>query len=428
MIWFVFEFILLIFLIVLAPKKRLDHLTILIFNLMWCGGLAFSNLGLFELYRPSNQTNILFIISIIVFNFVYRLSIKGNDGDNLKERGIDNINETFINLKFLLLVNIFVLFLCLPYIPKAFHIYQMHGMSYLRSLVYIQTPEYFSNIYISLLFQWLIQPFLQFVLLLTASQIGNFKHNKVLLLFALVDLCSELLLFGGGRRTIIMFLLQIAIFYFLKNSPHLSRYIRINIKKIGVIIFVFFIIMVVINITASRLTRISVSESLFQYYVGPFIFFDRITIGGTECSLFTKRTFGSCVFSFVIVPFNILMMIFGRGYNNSMAQNLNNRLDMPIAIGNHSFHNAHATSLIYFCNDFGFYLSFIGTFIFAFIISFFTKRYDKNNRSFILAVYFSSLIFQSAQTYPFIGIIQYVVIFFTFLFVKNSNKNLIKRG
>ena len=60
--------------------------------------------------------------------------------------------------------------------------------------------------------------------------------------------------------------------------------------------------------------------------------------------------------------------------------------------------------------------------VFALLLAYFTKRYRKNNRSFLLAVYFASLTFYSAQTYPFTGVIQYVVVALAVLLVKNESE------
>lgn len=410
-------------LLISGPRRGIESITLKIFNIMWCGGLAFSNLGLFELYTPSVDTNILYIISIIIFNVTYRCTRVRKERDllDIDENGGVGVDILSIHLKYLIFANIIILGICLPFIPKAWALYNMHGLSYLRGLVYTQSAEYFPNVYISLLFQWIVQPFLQFVLLVAASQVNSLRNNKRLIFIAIVDLAVEMLIYGGGRRTIIMFLLQLYIFYRLRNPFVFSTKIKKDLRKVGIALGAIVILYVIITITSQRLTRMGVGESFFQYYVGPFIFFDNVTESLTSYNTIGQMTYGQCFFSFIIVPFNIIRMILGAGFNESEAQILNGKLDIISYIGKHSVHNAHATSLVYFCKDFGFVFSFLGMMGLGIILAYFTKRYMRNNRALVLGVYFACLAFYSAQTYPFTGIIQYMFILYSIVFIKNEH-------
>ena len=428
MIIFIVEITLLILLISLTMKilksTQFARITLNIFNAMWLGGLAFSNLGLYELDKPALDTNIFFVTQVLVFNIAYVIITKrinkNSNGHAISLKSID----IPIRFNVILILNIAIVFMCLPYIPKAYLIYKTRGLNYLRYLVYIQSNEYISNIMVSFLFQWLIQPFFQFVLLLTACHVDRIKQNFKLFLLAVIDLLLEMLLFGGGRRTIIMFLLQAIIFYSINNKLRINHLFRINRKRIGIVIGVIILFILIYSMTAARLTRISVGESLFQYYVGPFIFFDKITNGCKTNILISTMGNGEYTFSFILGPISILgYILFGKEYNSPAAV-LSNKLDNMIFIGAHSNHNAQATSAIYFYSDFGPFFSFIGMIIFAFILAVFTKD-RRNNRFFVLSIYFSSLAFYSAQTYPFTGVIQYIVIALSILLIrKEESKSL----
>lgn len=395
--------------------KGLSKIVLNIFNIMWLGGLACSNLGLYKMYTPSMFTNVIFLVSIITFDCIYIFAF--NKQQKRMTESFDKIDANSINLRMLLIVNAFVLIFCIPYFISALKIIRVSGMSYLRHLVYIQSPEYISKTYISILFQWFIQPFLQFVLLVAASQIENIRRQKLLWFFAIINLFFEMIIFGGGRRTIITFMLEIIIFYLLQNKKRIVRNIRISKKKIGFIAIVSIIVYLIVSITASRLTKISVIESLYQYYVGPYIFFDKVIEAGHFNNAATQLGYGGYTFLFIITPISVLLSVLGISKYSNLSTTINANLNKEMFIGAHSIHNAHATSVIYFYSDFGKIFFPFGMVVFALILAYFTKNYKKDSRRFILGVYFANLAFYSAQTYPFTGVIQYVVMICTYIFI-----------
>ena len=405
----------------MLKTKGLVKATLLIFNFMWLGGLAFSNLGLFQIDTPSLKTNFVFVVAILSFNIVFFFLSLIHRKINKKQLSIDDVD---IRIGFLSVVNGIIAIICVPYIIKAIHIIGSDGMTYLRTLVYEPSVDYFESTYIALFFQWIVQPFFQFVLLLTAIKITDFKNNKWLFSLALIDLIFDLILFGGDRRTIVMFLIECIVCY-LCFKPH-SSFNKKGINSSKIILFTFLVValLVVYAVTSSRLTKISPIESFFQYYIGPYVFFDKVTLGSTAL-LTNSLGFGAYTFAFIFVLFSLVGVVFGKEYS-TFSSSLNNLLSGIKLIGEHTYHNAHATSLIFFYSDFGYTFSFVGMIVFALILFFFVSRSNKSPIFLVLGLYFCALAFYSAQTYPFASVIQYVFILYALVFVMRKNYQLME--
>lgn len=396
----------------------------MLFNMIWLGALAISNIGMFDWYVITLETNLIFLSFILTFNLTYLLFFYKKRKNKIQVTDSSFVAKESINYKLLTVAHILVYSICLPYIPKAIYILTTMGSWYMRHYVYTTSDLYFKNAMIAIFFQWIIQPFFQFILLLSASQITRIKENKRLFCFAILDLLLELLLFGAGRRTIVTFLLEIMIFFVISKKKNRFGYIRIDKKRISALLSMAIIGVAIIYLTVYRLgqdTAISDSlKSMLQYFVGPIIMFDRVVGNGISEALTNGPALGTYTFSFILAPLSLVMRFFTGSTQNSMTDRLIEYLDPRIMIGTESSHNAHATSLIYFYLDYGELFVWVGAVLLAVVIAYFSKNSKKGNTYFLLAVYFTTLTFYSVQTYPFSGIIPFVIIAYAVVFVKNK--------
>ena len=400
----------------------MTKLTLLLFNAVWFGALFLSQLSLFGWNKLTTTSTWIFISYIAVFNITYIVSF--NNTTKPKNRtGSSNISiSDSIRLKLLICAHFVVYIICFPYIGKAINIITQLGPWYMRHYVYTPSDLYFETSLIASFFQWVIQPFFQFVLLIMASQLFNRNKNRILYIFAIVDLLLELLLFGAGRRTIIVFLLAIVAFFYLSRKKSGFGKIVIESKRLKTIGIMIVIVVVFILLTVRRIGGVYTDfiKSSLQYFVGPILFFDSC-IGsnvGNVLSMIPKM--GELTFSFITVPMSLLSRLFNVGGWENAALELTSILNEQVCIGANSFHNAHATSIMYFYLDFGGAFAWLGAVFMGLVTAYFTKNYYKSNRSFLLGVYFFTLVFYSAQTYPFATIVPAMMCIFSCVFIKEK--------
>lgn len=416
------EFIILIVLVTIATiaSNRMMRYFLIAFNVFWLSGLILSNFGFYKLDVISIETNTSLLFSIIIFNIVCHFYGIRKDIPKSTQFQEFKVDSSFINKKLLILVNIIVILVCLPYVFKAKNILDNYGVWYLRYYVYEPSKLYFETTLIAFLFQNIVQPFLQFVLIVAISQFHNFKHNKLLFLFGVIDVFLELLLFGGGRRTIVTVIIALVFFLFLSRGIHNNRKSKQNFLKASILLGSSLIILVSVN--SLRTSSGSFFKSFVEYFTGSIIMFDKILESNNISNLIPTFGNGILTFSFIISPISLILHRFGITDKSDLTSVLNASLQQDVSIGQSSFHNAHATAAVYFYCDFGPYFYWIGFVIMGLIMSYFIKNYWKSERRLVLAVYFATFAFYSLQTYPFTGIIQFFFIGLCFLFIKKNTK------
>lgn len=416
------EFIIFIILVTIAmmASNRMLKYFLIAFNVFWLSGLMLSNFGLYELDIISFETNISLLFSIIIFNIVCHFYGRKKDIPRCDQCKGFRVSNSSINTKLLIFANIIVILICMPYIFKAKNILDNYGVWFLRYYVYVPSELYFETTFIAFLFQNMVQPFLQFVLIVTISQFYNLKHNKLLLLFGIVDVFLELLLFGGGRRTIVTVIIALVFFLFLSRGRNNYQKTRFNFLKASILIGASLIVLVSVN--SLRTSSGSFLKSFVEYFSGSIIMFDKILSTNSITDLVPTFGFGLLTLSFIVSPVSLVLSHFGFVEKRDLTTTLITSLQQNISIGTTTLHNAHATAAVYFYCDFGPYFYWIGFVIMGLIMSYFIKNYWKSERKLVLAVYFATFSFYSLQTYPFNGIIQFFFIGLCVLFIKKKSK------
>ena len=161
------------------------------FSVLWCIVAGIANMCLYGYYAPSDVVNIIILIGVIIFTFVYGVSVQRMPkAFFVMELEFDDDN---INWKLLLTVNIVAIFILVPTLRQSLVLLQGDGLAYLRAN---STSVYSSGI-LAVLNDSVIRPLFVTTTIMSCVYLftKNNRKNKVLFILHLYFCYLEVAVF-----------------------------------------------------------------------------------------------------------------------------------------------------------------------------------------------------------------------------------------
>ncbi|WP_282675482.1 O-antigen polymerase [Lactococcus cremoris] len=366
----------------------------ILFSILWLFGSYIVNSNFVGLHELSNNTNILMLITLSMFNIVYiifsKYKIKKYHLQELKE--IVNLNNHWGKI---LLANILLILITLPYFLKMVKIFLTESFYNVRIAAYVYNGAY--EILMSKVIFILMFSLFNLLLILTALKIvlGDMDYN---LFYLMVFDTIYFTIITGSRN----FLAKFFVFLFLSvlfSNTHLikKRFIMPRFIILGLI--VLFILDRAIK--ARSLASLSPLENLIIYQFGGISYFYHITQFKDFLELNQVRLYGLGTFAWIISPFIYILSNLNIMPNITAEAIIGEVTSNGIYISDRFNFNALTTALYPMWRDFGTLGIFVGMSVFGFIVAFFENSFNKKRNLQTLLLFFSFYIavFESTQLY-----------------------------
>lgn len=360
-------------------KKKINFTSLII--TLWTFASILSMFGLYGMLVPNTQTYIYilyFIVSFEVFALIfYKTKIIKTKQEDI-EMQKDNLNHKRINIILIILIGIMMCFA----IEGIKTIINGGSFSKIRD-AYLNT-ENFSN---------KLQMFVSLVIVPIGHAIGIYaiiefidkkKFTSTLGLY-LIFLC-ELIIYTGGRSTIVNVAIILAIAIMDKYNNNIIKIIKEN----KLVIFILMIIAIIVcAITLQRnLAGKGIVYNIYCYIVGN-IHLLGVYVKNPERFLLTKDNllYGQILISGFSYPIIFILRLFGFDVKAGLYI-LYETTQKFVAIAPNTTINNAVTMIVFALRDFGTMGIFIYTAIVCFFFAFLYKRKKANNSILNKALYY----------------------------------------
>ena len=402
-----------------------------IFSFIWCIFAGTASIGTYGNYKTDFSTNLMVLVTIIVFNVAFTLiysfrnkDIKGDYTDALeKGSGTGFFESININGTLILLVNFVCWIFTFPILKKSITIIFTEGFEALRRYAFDFEDSALASTNAELILVWVVQPvFVATMTVAAVSAIFKLKKRFLYLGLAILDVIIYTMLFAG-RGTIVKL---ISIFILTLVAASGKKIFRVLIKNKWIVLFMVIGFVLIVAITAERsFLGYSIMQNLYSYMAGPFIYLQRVLeefpLSSTEM-LWGTATFG-CFFSVIGAVGKILFKMDFNAPEYTLPLVTANYLD----IGENSYMNSMTTMIYPFLRDFGYAGLFLGPLIYAVFVALMMRNFEKRRsvRSLCLLIYVLHTLVFSVQNLVFIkmeslSIIVFIIIFTTGIKIKGS--------
>lgn len=388
------------------------------FSVLWCIVAGIANMCLYGYYAPSDVVNIIILIGVIIFTFVYGVSVQRMPkAFFVMELEFDDDN---INWKLLLTVNIVAIFILVPTLRQSLVLLQGDGLAYLRAN---STSVYSSGI-LAVLNDSVIRPLFVTTTIMSCVYLftKNNRKNKVLfIILALVE-NLEMVLMTAGRAPIVNFIFYFALVLLLFRGRSIRGLLIRERKKI---FFVILLVFLVFYLTEQRSISSSkgssqMLESFYVYYFsGPGYLsqlLENISQYGPGGTLF----YGAATFGFITnIISDILIIVTHRSQGTLylLGSVITNR---QYRVGAHTSINAMCTCFYPFILDWGYLGVIIGPVIVALIAGKLTKKLykERNINTISLYIFFLYVLIRTVFKWDLLNLDFIVVIASLYFFTR----------
>lgn len=399
--------------------------------------LLLSSLNLLGLYKVSNYTYFIIILSTISFLISFSILSKKYIKENESKYDINIFLDKFLKSKIVHAIVIINLILVVFYKIKYNIVIQDLSQPEIRLARF---DKLFDNAFETLFFNYIITGIIYLLSNLLAILIVN-KRIKNILFFLITANIIIYSLIGYGRMVYFNIAIYVFINILLKNDLKKFLNIKTAIKTLSVfiIIFVIFTGLLFARSESNKLTTTenlqrtlkSQCEQVIEYSVGGFRLLDNFIKNGFD--EFTTYTFGRATFAGLEEI--VLYPIKATGIEiNSFNNIISKYTQKEILIGeNNSYFNAYYTCIMNFYLDFGI----IGVIVFpimhSILIIYGLKNYYKHKNiysllllNYVLLNLFFSIIRWNYQsgTSTFILLILIFANILSNIYEKRKNENI----
>lgn len=402
-----------------------------VFSVIWCVFAGTASLGVLGYYPTGFAVNMMIIAAIVAFNgafiFFYGVGNRKNQGvANEKEKDI--LSSEHINFYLMLGINAVCWIASLPYLKNTIRIALNEGFEALRRYIFSYGDDgALENMVVStnaqLFFTWIVLPVFTATMAITGVMLMiKHKHRVVMLAISIVDAFVYVFLFGG-RGIILKLISLIVISAIVTGGKKPLKFILKHKALIG-IIGVLFVVLVLLTIERS-LSGMNVLENIYAYVAAPFIFLQTVL---EEYPLSnTPVLWGTATIGGIVSIVGIVGKIFF-GVDFAAPENT-----IPLVtggylqIGEGITFNSMTTMIYPFLRDYGYAGVVIGPVIYAAVVAFVCRNYEKNRamRGLCVFVYLFHTVIFSVQNYVFFKLEAWMIVVFILIF---TTKVKIKNG
>lgn len=402
-----------------------------VFSAVWCIFAGTASLGILGYYPTGFGVNMMIIITIIAFNgsFMFFYAVgnrKTKEVGGVKESEL--LTTSHINFWFMVIMNVLCWVISLPYLKNTLKIIVTEGFEALRYYTYQYGEDgaLVNNIVSTnaqLFFTWIVLPVFTATMAITGVLL-MIKHKKriIFLVISIIDAFIYVGLFGG-RGIILKLVSLIVISAIITGGKKPLRFILKHKALIGVI-GVLFLVLVWLTLQRS-LAGMSVLENIYAYVAAPFIFLQTVLEEYPLNS--TQNLWGTATIGGIISIVGIVGKIFF-GVDFAAPENT-----IPLVtggylqIGEGITFNSMTTMIYPFLRDYGYAGVVIGPVLFAMVVAFICRNYEKNRtlRGLCVFVYLFHTVVFSVQNYTFFKLEAWMIVVFILAF---TTKVSIKKG
>lgn len=365
-----------------------------IYTTMWCLGAILVSSGYSDLYTISFQVHVYIIVSIIVFNTIYILRNR-----ECKYVFYPKWEITRVSYQIIILGNILAYLFMIPIMYRAIKIILSSGWFLLRTYAY-SSSSMASSMQLRI-YSWVINPLFSATFLIAAVEwFSDYKHKKVLMIMAIVDLIIITVTFGGRFNIVKFAIFFISAYFFLKSYSGKRERIKLKYIIIG-----FAVVALLIFLTSLRsLKGLSVVQNIFVYLFGSFVYFDLIITDGFS-PLNAVKLYGNATFGIITgIPMYILYQFTGKNLTPEFL--IDQASNVFLYISPNYRYNAFTTWLYPFWKDFGAIGMVVGVTFVVSLFCHFKKRLFRSTRmsTYILLIYITFVFLTSTLSYNMITI------------------------
>ncbi|MBE6544325.1 MAG: oligosaccharide repeat unit polymerase [Ruminococcaceae bacterium] len=402
-----------------------------VFSVIWCIFAATASLGVLGYYPTNFTTNMMIIVTILVFNgaFILFYGLGNKNYNSISDKKeTDILKNTHINFWVMIGLNVVSWAVSLPYLKNTIRVILTEGFEALRYYTYQYGEDgNLVNQIVStnaqLFFTWIVLPVFTATMAITGVLLMiKHKHRVVFLAVSIIDAFVYVALFGG--RGIILKLVSLILISAIITGEKKPLQFIVKHKALLAVVSVLFIVLVWLTLQRS-FAGMSVLENIYAYVAAPFIFLQTVL---EEYPLTTTPTlWGTATIGGIVSVIGIVGKIFF-GVDFAAPENT-----IPLVtggylqIGEGITFNSMTTMIYPFLRDYGYAGIVVGPAIFAMAVAFVCRNYEKNRtlRGLCIFVYLFHTVIFSVQNYTFFKLEAWMILVFIFVF---TTKVKIKNG
>jgi oligosaccharide repeat unit polymerase len=382
-----------------------------IFVLFWGLCATFASFSLYGMYEISYTTTLLIVAAMYIFTVVGLAFPPFNKRNislnNLKDSEKGERTVVLSNGKLITSLNLAAYVFSVPYLIKAINIIRNQGFEFLRTYAFVGSTQFASTRALTI-FQYIVSPLFIATMIVTAIDISLKKRAVRGIIMTFIGTALYTVLFGGRYmmfQAVLIFLMA----YYINSKGSISSFIRNN-KKIVIIVAAAIIGMIVI--TSLRPSG-GLIRSIYIYFCGSFKYLDTLL---EDDSFVSMRLGGIATFGFIYdFILTIMVMFFGVSPYHGANYQITQITGSSRRIGDGLRYNSLGTMYTAFIADFGIWMSIIGVLIFAILVCWMQKKFERTPTYYDFACYLFALytIINAVLSYSFLKFS--IVVLFVFL-------------
>lgn len=381
---------------------------------IWAILASLSALGLNGFNKPGIYTHLYCISFIGIFNIVYLILTNRN---SMKKICISEIENSY-RYKLIYILNFLSWIYMIPILFNALHIISNYGFLAIREYTFT-TSDVLVNASQKFISQIIIKSIFQSTVLLAMVNIALNRKTRLLTLISVINVAIYTVTFGGRFE-----ILQILVYYILANI--LLKKIKFTKKKKKISLAFIFITVVGMSIITAARGSGNFFNSIYTYYVTPFVFLDYI-INNPDIFHLNNYLFGSATFGFISEPITLILKVLFNADLDIASYYINICSQPFYNLGSGKYFNALTTAIYPFIRDFGYIGIILGGGFLATLISTFENKFGKTKKIlyYCLYIFLTYVAINSVLIYELLSYGSTFVIFFIWLFTSGKKvKNM----
>nr|WP_317364499.1 O-antigen polymerase [uncultured Blautia sp.] len=389
------------------------------FSGLWCVIGILANLGLYNIYRPSDMVNNIILIGIWVFFITFSIGINGKKKSFFFKK-LTPLDRT-INYPMVILINVICIIFELPFAIKGIT-YLVNGqLAFLRAS---GSGLLIGNTTLLLINETFVKPIVTATTIFCIVNSFYLKGKKIGLL-AIITIIENLMfvLVTAGRAPLVNLIFYFILALIFMSGNSIKEVIHNHKKKIASIVLVFLLVVYFTLMRSGNINIINeVMESLYAYFCCGPAYLSQLLSNYHEYGMGGKLLYGSVTFGFF---FNWIILFLQRVLRFSDLKTTITILGSVITsrqylIGVNSLTNSMCTCFYAFIVDWGYAGIIIGPIVVALMSLYFVNRVRKkmNICNLCMYIYWIYMLIRTTFRWDLVSLDIGVIYFTLYLYTK----------
>lgn len=356
------------------------------FSGLWCVIGILVNLGLYEMYIPSNMVNNTILIGIWVFFIIFSIGINKKKKSFFREKLLPE--DTAINYPIIIMINMICIVFEIPFAVKGIAYLSSGQFAYLRAS---GSGLVIGNTLLLLINETFVKPTVTATTILCIVNSFYMKGPKLIIL-VIIAIVENLMfvLVTAGRAPFVNLLFYFIIALVFMSGNGVKEIICKHKKKLIGVLFAFVVVVYfTLMRTGSKSLIDEVLRSMYSYFCCGPIYLSQLLKNYHEYGIEGKLLYGSVTFGFFV---NWIILILQRVFRLSHLKTTITILGSVITsrqyqTGMHSLSNAMCTCFYAFVLDWGYIGIIIGPIVVAVMSLYFVNKVHKHSNICNLCMY-----------------------------------------